>query len=575
MSRTTRLSLLGLVGLALLITACSPRQQESKIIAHIQRGLAYFHHGRPLLADIRPVKGGWIVERLSADIDSLNAITLESGDAQMINEYITEGLLRQNKTTLKLEPCLAESYEISPDQMTYTFHLRHGVKWQDGEPFTADDVKFSFDRLMDPKVDAAERRSYYTNIKSCDELDPYTIRFVATERYFKTLEVIGTNGYFGIVPKHAFATGNPDFNKNEFARHPIGTGPYKFVRWITGSQIVLERNDNWWDNRPSSTRYPQRLVFQIVQEPFVAAQLLKKGEIDVFDGVSPIIWKYDLSNSRAIDKCRQIIHPYPTYNFLGFNNRLPLFSDVRVRHAIDLLIPRDAILSQIYLGQYATKISGYDPPADRNYNTDVQPTPTDPSGAAQLLADAGWKVDPADGLLHKDGKPLSFTLLYRAGSPGEQKIVELIQESLAHAGIEIKLSRLEFAQWIQRTQDWKFEATMGAWATDVNGDPTQLWASDQADQKNSSNYIGYKNPEVDKLMAAARLEYDDDKRATIYHQVHQIIHDDYPCCFLFSPQYILLISDRFHDVTLFTPRPCFDLGRWWAPKYRQKYAQYQ
>ena len=378
MSRPTRFLTLGALLLALVVAGCS--QQRSLVVEHIKHGLAFLHRGRPLLMDLHPVQGGWIVQRISADIDSLNPITLESDDAQTISNNISEGLLQTNNFTLKLEPCLAESWEISPDQLTYTFHLRKGVKWHDGQPFTADDVLFSYERLQDPKVDAAFLRVYFTNIKSCEIVDPYTIRFVATERYFKTSEILGT--FLKIIPKHAFPAGEADFNADTFGRHPIGTGPYKFVRWITGTQIVLERNDDYWDK--AHIRYPKRLVYEVVQEPYVAAQLLKKDEIDIFDGVSPIMWKYDLDHSRAIDKCRQVIYPYPMYNFLAFNLRNPLFSDVRVRHAIDLLIPRDAILAQIYLNQYAIKTSGFDMVGSRNYNSAVPPTPTDPTDAMQV-----------------------------------------------------------------------------------------------------------------------------------------------------------------------------------------------
>jgi peptide/nickel transport system substrate-binding protein len=523
--------------------------------------------GRPLVSDLRPVQGDWVVQRIGADIDSLNPIILESTDGQVISSEINEGLLQMNNFTLKFEPCLAESWEISPDQLTYTFHLRHGVKWHDGEPFTADDVKYTYDKVQDPKVDCPFLRIYFTNIKSCDVLDPYTVRFVATERYFKTLESIGE---LSIVPKHILEKGDPDFNKHPFARHPIGTGPYKFVRWDTGSQIVVERNDDYWDK--AHLRYPKRLVYEVIQEPYVAAQLLKKGEIDVFDNVSPIIWKYDLEHSPSLNQNRQIVYPFPSYNYLGFNLRLPLFSDIRVRHAIDLLIPRDEILAQIFLNQYANETSGFDPPSSRNYNPAVRPTPYDPAQALQLLNDAGWKNDHGDGLLYKDGKPLGFTLLYRAGSPNEEKMVELIQESLGRSGIDVKLSRLEFAQWIEHVDDWKFEATMGGWSLDINGDPSQLWSSSEADVKKSSNFIGYKNPKADKLIAAGKLEYDDDKRAALYQQLHQIIHDDYPVCFLFNPHQIAIISDRFQNVKMFAPRPCFDLMTWWVPRPMQKYG---
>jgi len=555
----------GVLLMALLLDGCS-RQNAPPALPAPPAPPA---QDQPPVSDLQPVQGDWVVQRIGADIDTLNPVTSQAADAQWLSwNVINEGMLQMNNYTLKLEPCLAESWEISPDQLTYTFHLRHGVKWHDGAPFTADDVKYTYDKIMDPKVDAPELRVYFTNIKSCEVLDPYTVRFVATERYFKTLEVLGT--YIVVVPKHVLEKGEPDFNKHPFGRHPIGTGPYKFVRWDTGSQIVVERNNDYWDT--AHPRYPKRIIYEVIEEPYIAAQLLKKGEIDVFDAVSPIIWKYDLEHSPAMKECHQVVYPFPSYNFLGFNLRLPLFSDIRVRHAIDLLLPRGEILAQIYLNQYANKTSGYDPQSSPTYNHDVPPTPTDPAVALQLLDQAGWKNDHGDGLLYKDGKPLSFTLLYRAGSPNEQKMVELIQESLAQSGIDVKLSRLEFAQWIERVDDWKFDATMGAWALDINGDPSQLWSSSEADIKKSSNFSGYKNPEADKLIAAGKLEYDDDKRAAIYRQLQQIIHDDYPVCFLFNPHVILLVSNRFQNVKTFAPRPCFDLSTWWVPRPMQKYG---
>jgi peptide/nickel transport system substrate-binding protein len=544
--------------LALLAAGCSRQQEASSSPTPSQ----------PIqVADQTPVQGDWVVEQIGANPDSLNPVILDSSVGGIISGQINEGMLQLNNFTLKLEPCLAERWEISPDQLTYTFHLRHGVKWQDGEPFTADDVKYTYDRIQDPKVDCPFLRIYFANIKSCEIIDPYTVRFIATERYFKSLEMIGE---MAIVPKHILEKGEPDFNKHPYGRNPIGTGPYKFVEWDTGSKIVLERNDDYWD--PTHPHYPKRLVYEIIEEPYVAAQLIKKGEIDVFDGVSPVIWKYDLGHSSVLNHNREVVYPFPAYNYLGFNLRNPLFSDVRVRHAIDLLIPRDEIMAEIYLNQYANETSGFDPPTSRNYNHNVPPTPYDPALALQLLTEAGWKNDHGDGLLYKDGNALSFTLLYRSGNPNEEKMVELIQESLAKAGIKMELSRLEFAQWIERVNDWKFEATMGGWSQDINGDPSQLWSGSQADLKNSSNFIGYKNAETDKLMEAAKLEYDDDKRAAIYHQVHQIIHDDYPVCFLFNPHTIMLVSDRFQNVKMFTPGPCFDITTWWVPRDLQKYG---
>jgi len=540
----------------LALTACS-RQADAP---SFDRKQVLAHPGSP-------VPGDWVIQRLDADPDTLNPLTAQTAEAGPASSIISEGLLRMNNYTLKLEPCLAESWEISPDQLTYTFHLRHGVKWHDGQPFTADDVKFTYDKLMDPKVDAAPLRSYFTTVKSCEVLDPYTVRYTTSEPYFKMIEEIGG---LPICPRHVFDRGDPDFNKNDFGRHPIGTGPYKFVRWDTGTQIVVERNDDYWEG---PIHYPKRMVFQILSESYIAAQLLKKGQIDVFSNVSPILWQHDFDNTKSMQHLHEYVYPFPSFRFMGFNVRQNQFKDVRVRHAIDLLIPRDEIIKQIFLDKYATKTSGFDPPGSPNYNQDVKPTPYDPTLAQQLLTDAGWKNDHGDGLLYKDGKPLSFTLVYGAGNSDVEKSSELIQESLKRAGIDMQLSRLQFAQLVDKVNDWNFDAVMMGWTQDINGDPWQIWNSADADVKKSSNFVGYKNAQVDALMKQGRLEYDDDKRAVIYRQVHQIIHDDYPVCFLINPKLITIVDDRFQNVKTFVPIPCMDPMTWWVPKPLQKYGE--
>jgi peptide/nickel transport system substrate-binding protein len=553
-----------LVLVVLMPAGCSPREKTSPSQAQTTSAD---------VSDQQPVQGDWVIQRIDSDPDTLNPITTESTNGQMIcsafgsTGRISEGLLQMDDYTLKLKPALAESYEISPDQLTYTFHLRHGVRWHDGVPFTADDVKYSFDETMDPKVRAEDLRSYLTTVKSCDVLDPYTVRFTTTERYFKTLEVLGT--FVDIVPKHILTKGEPDFNKHPFGRHPIGTGPYKFVRWDTGSQIVLERNDDYWGG---AMYYPKRLVFEVIEEPYIAGQLLKKGEIDAFDEVSPVQWEHELKNSRAMSQCHEIVYPFPSYTYMGFNLRNPMFADIRVRHAIDLLMPRDEIINQVYLGQYADKCSGYDPQGSINYNHDVAPTPYDPAQALQLLNAAGWKNDHGDGILYKDGKPLSFTLLYPSSNPLRGKMAELIQESLRGAGIDLKLSQMEFVQLFDRIDEWKFDACIMGWSLDINGDPSQLWAGSEADIKKSSNFIGYKSAEADRLMAAGKLEYDSEKRAVIYRQLQRVIHDDYPVCFLVSPKWILIVSNRYQNVKIFAPTPCFDIMSWWVPRGLQKYG---
>ena len=345
-----------------------------------------------------PVKGDWIVQQIGADPDSLNPVVLTDSNAQVIASQVFDGLLNMNNYTLKLEASLASSWEISPDQLTYTFHLRHDVTWQDGASFTAADVKYTFDRILDPKVDDAPIRSYFTTLKSCEVIDPYTVRFVTTERYFKMLEELGVQP---IIPKHLLEN-VADFNNAPFNRAPVGTGPYKFVRWDTGSQIVLERNDHYWG---TPNHYLNRIVYRIIQEPYVAAALLKKGEIDLMDAVQPLQWTREIEHSSSMSRLTRAVYDYPAYTYLGFNLRNPMFQDVRVRHAIDLLIPRDQILAQLYFNQYASPTEGYDPPASPSYNHDIPITHTIRRRRRRCSSRRAGNSIPATGCCTETGRP--------------------------------------------------------------------------------------------------------------------------------------------------------------------------
>jgi peptide/nickel transport system substrate-binding protein len=397
-------------------------------------------------------------------------------------------------------------------------------------------------------------------------VDPLTVRYVAKTQYFKTLEALGT---LPIVPKHIFEQGEPDFNKHPFGRAPVGTGPYQFLRWETGSQIVLERNRHYW-NDAADPHYPDRIVYQVISEPYVAAQLLKKGELDVVDGMSPLQWQREMEGRPSTARLREIVYPFPSYSYLGFNLRRPMFQEVRVRHAIDLLIPRDEILSRIYLDKYASKATGWNLASSPANNPAVQPTPYDPALAAQLLRAAGWQMG-ADGLLYKNGQQLAFRVMFGSGNDLTQKIAELIQESLQRAGIAMSLERIEFAQLVAQLDDWNFDACMLGRTNDVNEDPFPSWDGSQAMLKHSANDTGYASPVADRLIDAGRREYDDAKRNAIWQQLQQVVHDDYPVCFLFNSRHILLVSNRYQNVQVFAPIPCFDATKWWVPGPEQRY----
>ena len=186
---------------------------------------------------------------------------------------------------------------MSEDHLVYTFHLKRGIKWQDGEPFTARDILFSFDRIRDPKVDAAPLRNYYQDIEKLEVLDDLTVRFRYRMPYFRALEFCGG---IPIVPAHLFKEGD-DFNRHPIGRQPLGTGPYRMLRWDTGKEIVLVRDDSYWGEKP----YLDRIVFKIITDSTVALQVLKQGGLD-FMSLRPIQWVKQTQGRRFTENYQKL-----------------------------------------------------------------------------------------------------------------------------------------------------------------------------------------------------------------------------------------------------------------------------
>ena len=505
-----------------------------------------------------PVQGDWLVDQLSAEPSTLNPIVATDAYSASIDSYIYESLLKRNEKTLELEPVLAERWEISEDHLTYTFYLKKNVFWQDGKPFTARDVQFSFDRIRDPKVDAAHLRNYYRDIKELDVLDDYTVRFRYRVPYFLALEFCGG---IPIVPAHVFKEGD-DFNQHPTGRSPIGTGPYRFLEWRTGEEVVLVRNENYWGEQP----YLNRIVFKVISDATVALQVLKQGGLDTM-GLTPIQWVKQTENKRFEENYRKFKYYQPRYTYIGWNMRKPLFSDRRVRQAMTMLVDRDMILKKILFG-LGTVVTGPFYINSPEYNTDVKPYPYDPQAAVALLKSAGWEDRNGDGILEKDGVPFQFEFLIASASKFAEQLATILQENLKQVGIRMTIRKLEWAVFIQKIDEHNFDACTLAWSMGWESDPYQIWHSSQADK--GSNFVGFSNAEADRIIDAARQEFDKDKRNELYHRFHEIVHEEQPYTFLFTLESLETVSDRFRNVNLYpmglVPR------EWWVPRALQKYT---
>ena len=503
-----------------------------------------------------PVIGDWLVRRIPAEPATLNPIISSDSYESRINGYIYESMLTLDNETLDYIPLLAESWTVSEDKMHYTFVLKEGLHWQDGEPLTAQDVKYTFDKAKDPEVDAPHLRNYYKDLTDVEILDDRTLRFTYATPYFKALDIIGL---LGIIPKHIFE--KEDFNTHPAGRAPLGSGPYRFSKWETGKEIVLERYPEYW----GKPHYIQRIVFRIITDDTVALQVLKKGEID-YMGLQPIQWERQTSTDQFNDSFKKIRYPSLGYSYIGWNSQRPMFSDRRVRRAMTMLLDRESFVKNILYG-LGTVVTGNFFIGSPDYDKSIEPWPYDPESAVKLLAEAGWTDSDGDGLLDKDGVPFRFEFTYSQGSSIGEKISTLLQESLSNVGVEMNIRVLEWALFTQLLEDRAFDALTLGWRLPVMADPYQVWHSSQA--KEGSNYVGFVNEEADQIIEKGRLEFDREKRAAMYRRLHRILHEEQPYTFLFNGDNLRALDRRFSNVKVYPLGP--DSTEWWVPAKDQRY----
>ncbi len=503
-----------------------------------------------------PVDGDSIVIRTPAEMPTLNPLTATDVYAFRILDVVFDTLLEYDNETLKLKPLAAESYTVSDDHLTFTFVLKPGIVFSDGQPLTAEDIKFTYDKLMDPAVDAAALRNYYQNVSSCEVIDARTVKFTCKEPYFKSL---GALGGLPIMPKHIYSQG--DFNNHPNNRKPIGSGPYTVESWETNQSVVLVRNEKYWGQKP----HLLRREYKFIVDDNAALQVLTTGGLD-FMGMTPEQWNSPTVSDPAFTaKFNKAQFLYPGYSYIGWNMTKPMFSDKMVRRALTMLLDRDTILKTIYHG-LGTVVSGHffinGPECDKA----IKPWPFDPAQAKQLLDAAGWVDRDSDGVRDKDGQSFKFEILLPSGSPEAEQLATVYQEELKRAGIALTIRPLEWATFLESIDKRNFDACMLSWGLVPDPDPYQVWHSSQADK--GSNRVAFMNPEADRLIEEARREFDLDKRVALYHKFHAILHEEQPYTFLFDSMALAAIDKRYRNVRTYPMY--FDLREWWVPLALQR-----
>jgi peptide/nickel transport system substrate-binding protein len=512
------------------------------------------HAGR---GPAKPAYGDTIVVGSIGEPSNLIPLLATDSASFDVSGLIYNGLVKYDKN-LAIEGDLARSWDVSPDGLTITFHLCKGVKWHDGYEFTSKDVLYTYRVTIDPKTPTAYAESF-KQVKNVEAPDPYTIRVTYAKPYAPALDSWGMS----ILPAHLLE--GKDITKSELSRHPIGTGPYRFKQWVPGQKVVLESNRDYFEGRP----YIDRYVYRIIPDNSTMFMELKAGGLDMM-GLNPVQYARETGSTRFKSIFNKYRYPASAYTYLGYNLKNPLFTDKRVRQAITSAINKDEIVHGVLLGMGQVAHGPYKP-GTWAYNPHVKDFDYNPAKAKRLLTEAGWKKKNSAGILTRDGRPFSFTIITNQGNDERMKTAEIIQQRLRYVGIDVKIRVIEWASFVTQFIDKRnFDAVILGWNITPDPDLFDVWSSSKTGP-NQLNFIGYSNPEVDRLLEEGRRTFDMKKRRECYFRFQDILADDQPYTFLYVPDSLPVVSSRFHGIEPAPAGISYNFIHWYVPKSEQVY----
>jgi peptide/nickel transport system substrate-binding protein len=438
--------------------------------------------------------------------------------SERLAQLIFSALVKKNEES-QLEPDLATSWE-TPDATTYIFHLRSGVTFHDGRPLTAKDVAFTFRSMLDGSLSTPKAGIYQQMIAQVEARDPLTVVFNLKAPFAPFLWNMA-RGAIGIVPEGA---------GENLRKLPIGSGPFKFVRYALDEEILLERNDAYYDRKPKIAA----ARFKIIPEAIVSALELRKGSVDIAENVLPP----DMVEAMRDDKNLAIAQAAGTnYQYIAFNLKDPVFRDLRVRQAFAHAVDRESIVKYLWRGQ-ARLASGAIPPNNWAFAPDVATYPYDPEKARRLLTESG----------HAN---LSFT--YRTSTDEEGRLLAAaLEQQLRRVGVHMDIRSNEFATFFEDVRRGNFQMYSLRWVGG-NNDPdifNYIFHS-RMTPPNGANRGFYNNAEVDRLVEIARAETDTVKRRAAYAEIQRIVARDLPYVSLWYTDNVCVYNKRVSGMKLY------------------------
>lgn len=498
--------------------------------------------------------GGSVVVGMRADFGPFNPIVNTDIYTDELIKYALFTPLIQYDAELRPRPYLAESWEMLGDTAV-VFQLRRDVRWHDGVPVTAEDVKFTFDLAKDPTTASLLASAYLSQVESATVIDSFTIRFDFTRPHAQAIE----DFWWAPVPKHLLEGIPADqLRTAPFNLSPVGSGPYRFVERRANERLVLERNPDF----PEALGGPpalERVFFRIIPEaPTMLAELVTGG-VHVDIPVSPD----QAAQIRSNEALQLFAFPGRTFYYIGWNNRRAPFTDARVRRALALAIDRQEIIDALLFG-YGTPAAGPIPPWSP-LDPGVEPLPYDTVQAAELLAQAGWTDRNRDGIRENaQGTPLRFTLM-SSDAPLNRAVVEVVQAQLRRVGVAVDVRIVEFQTLLAQHRGRDFDAVFTSWVLDnfqVGSAPMALFHSRWANVPGSANRSSYANPQADALIESGIAETDPGAARRIWGDLTRLLQEEQPITFMFWLDELAAARRTVQNVEMDPRGELVSIARW-------------
>lgn len=461
----------------------------------IMGGVVMFGAGMPqvLMAQETPVKGGTLIWGHSETTQNLDMHQTGTASSGRVLQNIHSSIVTVD-ANLNVIPNLAESYDVAPDGLTYTFKLRRGVKFHNGATMTSADVKYSFERCKDPATGAVNFE-VFNNVASIDTPDDLTVVINMSAVNAPFLSRLAENGAGVVMPVDSGPTQGTN---------PMGAGPFKFVRYEVGTVVEMARFDDYWEG----PAHLDGVLAREITEPTTRLTGLRTGELHMINDI-PLDRVEELKGDSSL----QVKTWFPlNFDFVNMNHTFEPFQDKRVRTAFDMIIDKEALMQGALWGQGATSpSSAY--PTSAAYNTSLKQRPQDIEGAKALLAEAGYPEG-------------SLNIVFKATTnyPYHIETAQILVEWFRMAGVNLTIEQLTWADWLSQCWvDKDYQMTMMNFFT--------LWEPDFLfysvwNSTGAFNYRAINDPIIDELTTRARITVDNAERAAIYQQVQQQIFDE-------------------------------------------------